>query len=194
MTGNTSATGGFLLPTGAAPAEGQALENALQQIIVGVTGLPSPMVRPRWQPVPPTQPQATTEWCAFGISSREPEGTPYVVHNATGDGSDQMTRQEIIEVLLSFYGPGCQNFAAIFRDGIWMNQNEETMVANNMGLIDVGRLRAAPDLVNTQWINRCDIAFTLRRQVVRTYQVLNIEAAGITLTDDTGRTTPINAQ
>jgi hypothetical protein len=53
-----------------------ALVGVLHDMVVGVTGLPASLVRPRWQPQPPTQPSVSTAWCAIGITRYEPYDYP----------------------------------------------------------------------------------------------------------------------
>jgi len=72
---NDSSTGGFLLPLipPPIPLEDDQLDDLLQAWVVGLTGLPSEMVRPRWQTPTPTRPQSTTDWAAIGITDEQPE-------------------------------------------------------------------------------------------------------------------------
>lgn len=174
---NTSATGGYLAPTGPAPLDGAALTDAIQAAIAGITGLQGAFVRPRWQPKPPNQPAVGTDWCAFGIISRQADDYPAIVHDGAGDGSDQMQRHETADVLASFIGPNCQTFAMTLRDGLYLPQNLEALQAAGITLLDVGQMLAVPDLINQQWVNRCDLPVRLRRQIDRTYPVLNILSA-----------------
>jgi hypothetical protein len=86
--------------------------------------------------------------------------------------------------LASFYGPAGQQYASQCRDGLWLPQNNSMLRHYSMAFVDAGQMRAIPELINTQWRRRYDFAITLRRQVVRTYSVLNIESAGIELIID----------
>ncbi|MFT2520511.1 hypothetical protein ACMWQB_30330, partial [Escherichia coli] len=64
---NTSATGGYLVPAVASPPlDDDDLDNLLHDMIAGISGLPRAMVRPRWQPTVPKQPEPGVNWCAFG--------------------------------------------------------------------------------------------------------------------------------
>lgn len=175
---NTSATGGFLTP-GATPAplEGAALVAVIQTLVVGITGLGATLVRPRWQPLAPTQPAAGTDWCAVGIMRRTPDANAFIGHDPAGDGADLLQRHEALEILASFYGPHCEGYAATLRDGLQVGQNRETLHAAYMGLADCGDVLHVPELVNGGWIDRADFSFVLNRQVRRTYPVLNILSA-----------------
>ena len=55
---NDSSTGGPIapVPTSAAPLEGKALNDFLNELIAGITGLDGTMVRPSFQTVPANVP------------------------------------------------------------------------------------------------------------------------------------------
>lgn len=176
---NTSASGGYLSPVGAAPADDLELDVLLQDAVVGVTGLPGAMVRPRWQPVTPRQPEPAENWCAIGVTDEQPENTPSIEHDPAANGPDVMTRHPVFEVLASFYGPASGHYAALLRDGLYIPQNRETLRTAGIALVSIGATISAPDLVNQQWIRRKDVRITLRRVIVRTYPVLNILSAEV---------------
>lgn len=184
MSGTTSATGGYLAPL-AADLDDDGLSDVLETAVAGITGLPGQYVRPRWQATPPTQPDPTVNWVALGILAGTPDYSPYIRHDGTGDGTSTSQRHEDFALMASFYGPGCRGLAAVLRDGLYIDQNRETLRANGIALVDIGAITAVPDLVNNQWINRCDVTVNFRRRVDRTYAVLNIlSASGALLTDD----------
>lgn len=175
---NDSSTGGFLSPAVASPPpEDAALDAIFQQMIVGITGLPGNMVRPRWQATVPKQPDPTVNWCALGITVQDPDDGPAIIHNGSGNGSDTYIRHEQIDVLASFYGPAAKQYAHQLSDGLAVPQNLEQLKAQDMNSIDTGAIRAAPDLFNEQWIRRYDLTLTFRRKITRTYAVLNILTA-----------------
>lgn len=191
-----SSTGGYLIPSGAAPLEGQALLDFLQAVIVGITGLDGTMVRPVWQSEPPNLPDAGTAWCAFRITTRPSDTFPYVKHNADGQGSDALQRHEALHILCSFYdlgsGADADALAAQLRDGLSIAQNREVLTLNNMGLAKTGDLVAVPVLVKTRWLYRVDLEIVIRRQIDRTYPVLHVLTAQTTLATDDGLTAQIN--
>lgn len=182
---NDSSTGGVLTPSSPPPLTDASLEAILQQLVVGLTGLPGRLVRPRWQSTTPKQPEPSTNWCAIGVTSITPDANPAILHNAAGGGSDTLFRHEQIEVLLSFYGPQGQQYAAQVRDGFWLPQNNDALKANLMGFVEADVLRSVPELVNQQWVRRYDFSVWLRRQVVRTYPVLNLLSAAVITESDT---------
>lgn len=197
-TPNTSATGGYLVPVvqnllfnqggfgqlgfGIVAQYGAELDAIFQTMAWTMTGLDPTLVRPRWQPTVPIQPEAGTDWCSIGVTGIQEDDNPALteVPNAAGDGYVTMfVRHESISVLASFYGPSGQRFAAFCRDGLKIPQNNDMLKQFNMGLIGVDRMRSAPDLVNQQWVRRYDLPFSIKRQVVRTYEILDIVSAQI---------------
>ena len=175
---NTSATAGALTPNIApAPLEGTALVDFIQNWMVGITGVSGALVRPRWQPEPPNIPDEATTWIAFGITKRDADTFIYEVHNPAGQGYNETRRNEILHFLASFYGPNADSIATQFRDGIQVAQNTEVLNLNNMGLVDSGELVVAPELVKEKWLYRVDLSFSIRRQVVRDYQVQTLQSA-----------------
>ena len=180
-----SSTGGYLLPDMASPPlEDADLDAVLQGLVMGITALPGAMVRPRWQPVIPKQTAPSSNWCAIGITDVMPDANPYIEHDGVLGGVDHYQRHETLDVLASFYGPAGMRYAAQFRDGLTVPQNLEALQLLGMGYVNAQTIRAAPDLVNQQWIRRYDLSFTLRRQVIRTYAVRNIASADIRLNTD----------
>jgi hypothetical protein len=179
---NSSATGGYLTPASSpAPTEDDALDAVFQKAIAGITGLPGNMVRPRWQPIPPKQPEPSVNWCAFGVQTQKPDDGPYIEHIPAGDGKDAYVRHEDIDVLATFYGPGSQANATRLRDGLGISQNIEELKLDGIAFVESGPIRALPELVNQQWIKRRDIALVFRRKTARDYAILNIVAADIDL-------------
>lgn len=162
---NTSATGGFLTPTDAAgPPAGNDLDDILQALFVGLTGLDGSLVRPRWQAVAPKQPAPDVNWCAVGVTSLASDAYP-----ATTGGA--FVRHQDIEVLASFYGPMGMTYAMQAQDDIVIPQNLEFLQSYLMTYSNTDTIRQAPELVNQQWIKRYDLTLHFRRQVKRTYAV-----------------------
>lgn len=166
---NDSSTGGFLSSL-TSPLEDDALDAVFQVLIVGITGLPGSMVRPRWQPVVPKQPEPSIDWCAFGIVDVTPDD------NAVNDiaFTGQYERHEDIELLVTFYGPNRNGFAQLLRDGLAVAQNREALKINLINFVSSAKMRSVPELVNLQWIRRSDLPLYFRRKIERTFGVLPI--------------------
>ena len=182
---NTSATGGYLAPLAASPPlEDADIDAVFQRAIVGVTGLDGSLVRPRWQLTPPKQPDPSVNWCAIGIIDFKVDDGPAITHNPADDGSDEYVRHEDIILACTFYGPLAQRYAAMTRDGMALPQNIEALKQDGVVYIDSMEIRSVPELVNQQWIKRYDLPLKFRRQIKRTYAVLNILSADPTLVND----------
>lgn len=184
---NTSATGGYLVPDGVItpPIEDDALDDFMGDVVAAITGLDrDTAVRPRWQAEPPNLPDRTVNWCAVGITHRKADTFASVVHGPTlggGEGADVLTRHEELDLLISFYGPACQATGALMRDGISIAQNREQLFLAGMGLVSVGDLTKAPEILKSAWYQRADLPLVIRREVRREYPVLNLISAPITL-------------
>ena len=183
MTSDSS-TGGFLSPSGSPPLDDDALDDFLQALVVGITGLPGQMVRPRWQEEPPNLPPVGTNWAAIGVTHRTADTFAVEQHDGSGQGADTLIRHESVDLLCSFYGPLAETNGALLRDGLGIAQNREVLQANSMGIVSVGDLTKAPELVKNRWLNRTDLTVVIRRQITRTYPVLNLLSAEITLETD----------
>ncbi|WP_287497792.1 hypothetical protein [Pandoraea sp. CB10b_02] len=185
-----SSTGGYLAPAvDAPPAEDDALEDLVHDLIAGVTALPGDLVRPRWQPTVPEQPEPSVDWCAFGVQEQKPDAGPAIQHDGTGDGHDTYIRHQDIDVLCTFYGPRAKGYAQRLADGLAIPQNREQLQLQDMAFVGVGAIRAVPDFVNQQWVRRYDMTVTLRRKITRTYSVLNLKSATVATTTDSS--TPV---
>lgn len=185
---NDSSTGGFLAPLPTpAPIEDAALDAALQVAVAGITGISGSLVRPRWQPGSPKQPEPGVNWCAIGVTTITPDAGPFIRHVGTGSGNDNYARHEELELACSFYGPAAGTNAALLRDGLGIPQNLETLSAAGLAFIDCSDAVAMPELFNQQWIKRVDLTVTFRRQVQRTFAIRNILSADpILISDEIG--------
>lgn len=186
---NTSSTGGYLLPTAdPAPLEGAALNAFLQGWIVGITGLDGTLVRPRWQAEPPNVPASGEAWAAIGTQTRPADEFPLVIHNPAGNGGagqDELHQHEDIDILVSFYDLGTNGqadaLAAILRQGLAIDQNLEPLTLQGMGLIGVSPATPLPTIFKTRWNYRVDITVSIKREIIRIYQVNNVELFVATL-------------
>lgn len=196
-----SSTGGYLSPSNInGELNDQALEIFLQQVVVGITGMPGNMVRPRWQPEPPNIPDFGMNWASIGESEprkrdswaaviRTPGGYGENPYGVSGYGDESLSiviRNEILSILCSFYGPGAQANCELLAMGLALPQNREAMQLNGFGLVGgAGDMVTAPALLKDRWTYRVDLPFQLRRQQQYTYSILDLLGAEGTLSTDT---------
>ncbi len=174
---NTSATGGYLVAASSSGFPGGlTLNQFLQTVLVGISGLPASLVRPKWQIAPPASPDLAVNWLAFGVSFEDPDTFAYLGLDNAGT-HQTLIRQENVTLQCAFYGPDCDNIARLVRNGFQLPQNNEALRAGNMGFVSSDRPMHVPDLVNERFIDRIEMGIFLRRQVQDTYPVLNILSA-----------------
>jgi hypothetical protein len=205
---NTSATGGFVQPGPAIPFSwddphagwgtglwddvpplaGADLYRFLHAMVAGISGLPGNMVLPRWQPEPANLPDG--DWAAFGVIRRVARGMPYIDHDPAG--RDRYQRHETLECLVSFYGDNADMRAGTLRDGLYVPQNNEPLLLAGFGLIGADEIVAIPSLVKQRWLYRADLTFTLRRAILRSYPILDIERVQARVISDEGTAASAN--
>ena len=183
---NTSATGGYLTPTGESIRQ-EDFEDALQAMVVGITGLPGDLVRPRHQPKPPNSPGPDTDWCAIGIKDTL-GGATAVTHQGRDEGRTVVTSTDSLEVLVTFHGPGARGLAAMLRDGLRLGQNRAESRKAGITVGGIGEPRNAPELINGAWAARVDLPLNIQWETRRTYGVRNLVGLAGSLVTDTGRT------
>ena len=199
MTVTTSRNVGFLAPFGTPPLDDDSLDQLLQALICGITGLAKTAVRPRWQPTEPMEPAQDQNWAALGITERSGDMVPAVIHHddtitisgQTVYGYDELRRYEHLVVTFSFYGPHANSIAALFRDGLFIAQNRESLFLAGVAMKEVEGAVTLPDLINTIWRKRVDVKVHFDRVIVRNYPVENIVSAQGEIEADLGEhTTP----
>lgn len=182
---NTSATGGYLSALTSFPT-GQDLQRFLQTIIVGITELDPTLVRPRWRRNPPQQPAFDVNWCAFGIVKQTQDANAYLRPPKPLDIECRLIRHEDMEILCSFYGPLCLEYAGVLREGLELGQNREQLYQTAMGLRSVSEITRVPELLNDQWFDRADMTIIIAREITRVYQILPFAATEGTIVGNFG--------
>ncbi len=180
---NDSSTGGYLSPASSpAPLEDDALDDFMHDVITGITSMPSSLVRPRWQPEPPDLPAVGTNWFAFGITRTVPDTFAVELHNS--NGSSSLERHEVLDILISSYGPNSRTNLMLLSDGLQIAQNREVLFLAGMAFVETTEPISVPALVKEKWLRKLDMTLRIRREILRTYPVLNILSAnGILYTE-----------
>ena len=144
--------------------------------IAGITGIVGSSIIPRWQIDPPNIQDFGNDWCAFGITNYKADTFVAEVQKV---GNAEIHRHEVMDILISFYGNNATGFARLFRDGMQVSQNLEALSLNNMGLVESGDIVNVPSLVKERWLHRVDMPFSIKRQIVRTYPIVELLKANI---------------
>lgn len=220
MTANTSQTGGPLSPSDPQvyydtdyavsdytpvpgsvpmPISGAAFNKVLHDWLMGLTGLPGNMIMPRWQIIPPNIPDSTiVDWMTFGVTRKSRQGTAFVRHHSAApsiglpNGFDQNVRWEEFTVLCSIYGPNHDMTETAISQGMWIMQNNESLLQNQIRPIGTDEIVLVPELIKEIWIQRWDLSISMTRQVVLNYAVEDIASAIGSIETGTGTTEAIN--
>jgi hypothetical protein len=161
------------------PQDGQDLDDFMQQLVAGITGIDPTLIRPRFQDQPPNYPE-NANWAAVGIMENEPDpGWAYVFHDGANSGRDYVQQHEIFTMLVSFYGPRADYCEGLLRDGLQVSQNREILLLSAMGLVDIGTKTVVPRLIAQRWRRRVDRRYRFHRLLREVYPVLNILSASL---------------
>lgn len=191
---DTSATGGPLSPNpppAPAPLSAAQLYAFLQAWLAPLIGLPGNLVRIYDQAEPAIIPTAGIAWAAVRVTIGQSDTYPFVGHNYNGNTeADTLVRHEQLNLLASFYDLGslglAQDYCLTLRDALSVSQNVELLIRNAMVFVACGDPVTVPTLLLNRWQYRVDLPFRLRRQVTRTYPVLSLEGAPVTVYTDGG--------
>lgn len=192
-----SSTGGYLAPSSiGGDVNDQALQTFIQAVVVGITGLPGNLVRPRWQQEPPNIPDVGINWAAIGPGQRERDPFAAVVQGAN---NTTVIRNRVVEILCSFYGPAAEATGELLAMGFEVPQNREALTYvsgqwTGFNLVSgVSGPVIAPALLKGRWYRKADYSFRVRQQQKYTYPVLTVESAtGIVELQQPGSNTPIS--
>lgn len=182
---------GYLRPDN--PREyGAALEDILQDLAAGLTGLAGNLVRPRHQAFVAATPEPGTDWCAFSVAVDAADWNPVVESdpNANGGaGEHRVSRSEDIVATFSFHGPAGQLNASVMRDGFGVGQNRDAIEAKGIKFVGCEDVVYAPFQQKDVWVKKSDLTVYFRRWVTRTYGIRNLASANGTIDNERYLTT-----
>lgn len=178
----SSATGGFLRPT-SAPIYGQALDRVFHGVLAGVTGIPADLVRPTFQQSPPRMPGIETDWLAFAVNVFSPKFSGWQWLN---EEEVYIQRQvERLDLSCVFYGPNAELNASNLASGLYLLQNTDSLISQNMRFIGSGDVLSVPELINERYFNRSDVSLTFSRDAVRVVDILSFASAQVEIDAET---------
>jgi hypothetical protein len=165
--------------------EDDDLEDFLHDFIQGITNVDNTLIRPDWQQFPPNQPDISSIWISFGILKKTDD---YVPSTKITPDTYSIIRNQVLEVLISFYGPASGSTQGIFRDGCSITQNRDILTQNGFAIISLSEPRNLSFQLNGQWVRRIDQIIRSRRVIEREYPIetLTSGAAGIYLDTEKG--------
>jgi hypothetical protein len=182
-----STAAGYLSPS-SLPAEDDTLDDVVHDAIVGITGITGDLVRPRWQPEPPTQPDFSVDWIAFGLTRSEEDVFTY---DSTDGTTYTVQRDEMLYFLVSAYGPNAGRTRKVLSDGLAVNQNRDALYSNGLALVEVQEMTKVPALFKEKWVYRVDSVVVFRRRTRTVYPVVTITSGQMGLNNEL-YVTPIN--
>lgn len=189
---NDSTVAGFISPE-TTPEYDAVLDGILQAAIRGICNMPGWLVRPRLQPEPASQPDANVDWVAFGVSSIDPDWADYQDHvpttGAFGDGYNVLQHDELIEVMLSFFGPNSMRNEMTLRVGIQIEQNRATLSDMGLEFVEQRRATRTPTLIKNIYVTRVDAVIVMRRRAEFVFPIRNIASAAFRTNTDQGLVT-----
>lgn len=155
--------------------QGFTLTQFIQMVLVGLSDLPGPMVRPKWQIAPPKQPDVAVNWIGFGVDVAVPDANAYIGLDESVNTVSQ--RHETLEVGCAIYGPDALDIYGLIRDGFQIQPNLFALRSANMGFVEISQALTLPDLVHERFINRVQTSIFLRREIQRVYPIVTLLSA-----------------
>ncbi len=168
----------YLLPKSTVPISGNlTLNQFIQTVLVGISGLNGTLVRPKWQIAPPKMPDISINWLAYAVVEAAPDANAYTALNPEQQYVSQ--RHQDLRIQCAFYGPNAMELANTVQDGFQIPPNRQALFLANMGFVSTGACLHIPDLVNERWVDRVEMEVRLRREIQRVYGVpVLVSAAG----------------
>lgn len=174
--GPDSSAAGFLRPL-SAPIYDNPLDDFFHDFLVGLSGIPGDLVRPRWQPEPPNQPDFTINWLAFGFPRITEDAFAYQDQDPDDPTQGLVQRDEILTMLMSFYGPQCGQLGKQVSAGIQLSQNRAYLRVQQISVVEVEDQIKLPALLKERWVPRVDINVRFRRRAGWVFAIRQVESA-----------------
>lgn len=182
---NDSSTGGYLQPAPQFPAVpgGVTFTQFLQSVFAGISGIDPTLVRPKWQPNAPKRPSNDQNWLALAVVGDEADANAWVGSVLDGHGNTINTTQRFVELEIqcSFYGPQSKEYMDLTRDGFQVPQNRFVMEAGGLGFFKTDKGHRVPDLLNEVWVDRWEMTYFIRQEILRSYPILTFASASGTI-------------
>ncbi len=172
----------YIDPLPPPPINDNDLEDVLTALVSGITGIAGELVRPRWQPEPPDQPDFAVDWASIGITATEPDAFSY--QEQIDASTVQLEQDEKLTVLLSCYGPNAQAMMSRFQQGIQMERNREVLAPLFLKFLSGTTARQVPALLKDRWVKRFDSNLFFSRRIKRRYTVAAIEGGSMGLNNE----------
>lgn len=181
-----STASGYLRPTPPGPLYDDDLEDFFQAFVVGLTGFPGNLVRPRWQPDPPNLPSDDVDWIALGVAIVDRQWNSFQKFHADigPEGTYISEGNEVMEVFLSFYGPSHSAKRREFEDGLQISQNLDPLFAQRIKYIECRMPVSVPAILKNRWFMRSDIKVVFHRWVERVYPIKTFTSATVDINDE----------
>ncbi len=180
-TDANSSVAGFLAPI-TAPIYDNPLDDFFHAFLVALSTLPGDLVRPRWQPEPPNIPDFTTDWLAWGIT--EIEEDRFAFQDQLSDDQAIVERDEIMTMLMSFYGPRAGQFAKQVSASMQLSQNRSYLRSQKITVVEVLDQVRIPALTKELWVPRVDQRVRFRRRASWVYPIRTIESAQLSVDNE----------
>jgi len=174
--GPDSSAAGFLRPL-SSPIYDDPLDDYFHEFLVGLSGIPGDLVRPRWQPEPPNQPNFTINWLAFGFPRITEDAFAYQGQGPDNPETGLVQRDEVLTMLMSFYGPQGGQIGKQVSASIQLSQNRAYLRTQQISLIEVEDQIKLPALLKEKWVPRVDINVRFRRRAGWVFAIRSVESA-----------------
>lgn len=170
--------------------EDHEFEDVLQSYFSTLSGMPGNRFRPRWQPEPGNLPKYGSDWAAFGSTRYASDEYAAVVHDGDTE-TDKLDRHQVIDILISFYGPNSFNFAERLKDAMVIASNAALLIPLGLGFVEASNITHFSTLIKERWTNRADLTVKIKRQTIRVISRRNLEFPNGSLLYNEHYVTPI---